>query len=131
MDAPKCIEYVYPGAPKQAIPHPLLLTAHAKYEYFEKRPGFSFSSLLKNPMMLMMLVSVGLMAVMPKMMENLDDDQKDQMKRQMEMQTDPSKMLTQLWGDISGSGEGEDTSLEQRKASSKAGGKTVRRSKRE
>eukprot|EP00986_Skeletonema_menzelii_P020715 scaffold32108_cov234-Skeletonema_menzelii.AAC.1 len=41
MDSPKCIEYVYPGAPKQAMPHPLELTAHASYEYYEKRQGFN------------------------------------------------------------------------------------------
>eukprot|EP00568_Trieres_chinensis_P013777 CAMPEP_0183295848 /NCGR_PEP_ID=MMETSP0160_2-20130417/3652_1 /TAXON_ID=2839 ORGANISM="Odontella Sinensis, Strain Grunow 1884" /NCGR_SAMPLE_ID=MMETSP0160_2 /ASSEMBLY_ACC=CAM_ASM_000250 /LENGTH=287 /DNA_ID=CAMNT_0025457387 /DNA_START=53 /DNA_END=917 /DNA_ORIENTATION=+ len=119
MEAPKCIEYVYPGAPKQAIPHPLLLTAHARYEYFEKRQGFSLFSILRNPMMLMMMFSVGLMLLMPKMMEGLDDDQKEQMKRQMEMQQDPSKMLTQLWGDISGTGESDNTTLEQGKRAQK------------
>lgn len=53
MDAPKCIEYLYPGANKQPIAHPLVLTAHATYQYFEKRPGFSILALLKNPMLLM------------------------------------------------------------------------------
>ena len=37
MDSPKCIEYIYPGSPKQAIPHPLELVAHASYEYYEPR----------------------------------------------------------------------------------------------
>ena len=37
MDSPKCIEYVFPGATKQAIPHPLELVAHASYEYYEPR----------------------------------------------------------------------------------------------
>ena len=92
MDVPKCIEYLYPGAPKQAIPHPLELTAHASYEYFEPRQGFSLLGILKNPMLLMMLVSVGGMFMMPKMMEGLDPEQKDQMQRQMAMQQDPSKV---------------------------------------
>lgn len=131
MDAPKCIEYVYPGAPKQAVPHPLLLTAHAKYEYFEKRQGFSIFSILKNPMLLMMMVSAGIMLFMPKTMEGLDDDQKEQMKRQMEMQQDPTKMLSQMWTDISGTGEEENAVAEHRKTSTKAGAKTVRRTKRE
>ena len=102
MDAPKCIEYVYPGSHKQAISHPLVLTAHARFVYFEKRPGFSFFSLFKNPMVLMMMFSVGLMVVMPYMMENLDDEQKEQMKKQMELQKDPSKMLSHMWGELSG-----------------------------
>lgn len=81
-----------PGASKQAIPHPLELTAHASYEYFEARQGFSIFSILKNPMMLMMIVSVGGMVLMPKMMEGLDPEQKEQMQRQMAMQQDPSKV---------------------------------------
>ena len=92
MDSPKCIEYVYPGAPKQAIPHPLELTAHASYEYYEPRQGFSIMSIFKNPMLLMMIVSVGGMVMMPKMMEGLDPEQKEQMQRQMAMQQDPSKV---------------------------------------
>lgn len=98
MDAPKCIEYVYPGAPKQAIVHPLTLTAHATYQYFENPPGFSISSLLKNPMLLMMLASIGLMFLMPKMMEGLEPEEKERMQRQMEMQKDPAKMLSSMFG---------------------------------
>jgi len=101
----KCIEYVYPGAMKQPLPHPLLLQGHAKFNYFEARPGFSPFSMLRNPMVLMMLFSVFIMVLMPKMMENLDDDQKEQMQRQMEMQNDPSKMLSNLWGELSGAGQ--------------------------
>ena len=108
MDTPKCIEYVYPGSQKQAIPHPLQLTAHAQFQYFEKRPQFSFLFIFKNPMILMMIFGVGMMYIMPKMMENMDEEQKEQMKKQMDMQKDmqdPSKMLKQLWGDISGDSE--------------------------
>jgi len=49
-----CIEYVYPGAPKQTQPQEnmMVLTALATYEYFEVKRGFSFLSILKNPMML-------------------------------------------------------------------------------
>lgn len=101
----KCIEYAYPGAPKRPIEHPLLLTAHAKYDYFEARQGFSIFSIFKNPMMLMMLVSGGLMFMMPKMMEGMDDEQKEQMRKQMEMQQDPTKMMSMLWNDMAGGGE--------------------------
>lgn len=131
LDGPKCIEYVYPGAPKQAIPHPLELTAHAAYQYYEPRQGFSFFSMLKNPMVLMMVVSVGLMVMMPKMMEGLDPEQKTQMQKQMEMQQDPSKMMNQLWGDITGANDEPESQAIEKKPSSKAGGKTVRRGKRD
>jgi hypothetical protein len=99
---PNCIEYVYPGATKYSIEHPLLLNAHATYDYFEKRPSFSPFRIFKNPMVLMMIVSVGFMVIMPHMMSNLDPEQKEQMKKQMEMQQDPTKMLSQMWSDLSG-----------------------------
>lgn len=99
---PNCIEYIYPGATKYTIKHPLILTAHATYDYFEKRPSFSPFRIFKNPMVLMMVVSIGMMVLMPYMMQNLDPEQKEQMKKQMEMQQDPSKMLSQMWGELSG-----------------------------
>lgn len=105
MDAPKCLEYAYPGATKKSIAYPLLLTAHASYQYFEARKGFSVFSILKNPMFLMMAVSVGFMFVMPKMMENLEPEEKARMQQQMEMQKDPTKMLASLWGDVTGGQE--------------------------
>lgn len=37
MESPKCLEYVYLGSKKQSIPYPLVLTAHASYQYFEVR----------------------------------------------------------------------------------------------
>ena len=92
MDSPKCIEYIYPGAPKQSIDYPLVLTAHASYQYYEPRQGFNLYGIFKNPMLLMMLVMGGMMVLMPKMMEGLDPEQKEQMQRQMELQQDPSKV---------------------------------------
>ena len=92
MESPKCIEYIYPGAPKQTTPHPIELTAHASYQYYEPRQGFNIFGIFKNPMLLMMLVMGGMMFMMPKMMENLDPEQQEQMKRQLEMQQDPSKV---------------------------------------
>ena len=101
---PKCIEYFYPGAAKRPIAYPLTLYANAEYQYFTPRPTFSPFNLLRNPMILMMIFSVGMMFVMPQMMGNLDPEQKEQMKKQMESQQDPTKMLSQLWGEISGGG---------------------------
>jgi hypothetical protein len=105
---PNCIEYVYPGATKYPIAHPLPLTAHATYTFFEQRPTFSPFRILRNPMVLMMIVSVGFMMFMPSMMSGLDPEQKEQMKKQMEMQSDPTKMLSQMWGELSGKPAGEE-----------------------
>ena len=110
MDAaPKCLEYAYPGAPRKAIKYPLVLSPKGTYQYFETKRGFSIFSLLKNPMVLMMLFSVGMMVVMPKMMEGLDPEEKARMKQQMEAQKDPTQMFSQMWGEITGSGEDQQT----------------------
>jgi ER membrane protein complex subunit 7 len=131
MSEPKCLEYSYPGASKQLMDCAVVkaastaataaedveapafvsvtLTTVAMYDYFEKRSGFSFYSILKNPMILMMVFSVGIMYFMPTMMEGLDPEEKARMKKQMEMQQDPSKMISSLWEGFSGAGASEET----------------------
>lgn len=52
----------------------------------------------------MMLVSIGMMFLMPKMMENLEPEERERMQKQMAAQQDPSKMLSNLWQDIAGAG---------------------------
>jgi hypothetical protein len=109
MDTPKCLEYPYAGALKQPTKYPLVLYPHAVYQYFEPRRGFSPFTMLKNPMVLMMVFSAGLMFLMPKMMEGLDPEEKAKMKSQMEAQKDPTKMMAQMWGEFTGgSAEAED-----------------------
>ncbi|KAA8620324.1 repeatdomain containing protein [Pyrenophora tritici-repentis] len=49
----------------------------AKYFYTE-RQGFSPLSFLKNPMILMAIVSMGLIFGMPKLMENMDPEMKEE-----------------------------------------------------
>jgi ER membrane protein complex subunit 7 len=97
-----CLEYLYPGAPKQAVANMLVLNALATYEYFEVRRGFSIFSLFKNPMVLMMLFTAGVMYSMPKMMEGLDPEERERMQKQMEMQQNPTKMLGELFGGLTG-----------------------------
>jgi hypothetical protein len=82
-----------------------VIYANGTYQFFEVKKGFSVFSLLKNPMVLMMLFSVGMMYFMPKMMEGLDPEEKARMKKQMEAQNDPTKMFSQMFG---GGGEEEE-----------------------
>lgn len=105
MDAPKCLEYAYPGAAKRVVKYPLVLYAKGTYQYFETEKGFSVFSMLKNPMVLMMLFSVGMMVLMPKMMEGLDPEEKARMRQQMEAQKDPTQMFSQMFGELTGSAE--------------------------
>merc|ERR1712157_621473 len=79
MDDPKCLEYAFPGAQKRALKYPLVINPKGKFQYFETKKGFSIFSLLRNPMVLMMSFSVGLMVAMPKMMEGLDPEEKARM----------------------------------------------------
>ena len=85
----------------------------------------------------MMLFTGGILFFMPKMMEDLDPEQKEMMQKQMEFQQDPSKMLTSMLKGLAGmeDGDGEGSHNNhvpmERKVSAKAGGKTVRRGKRD
>jgi hypothetical protein len=100
-------EYIYPGATKQAIDYPFVLNALATFEYFEMKHGFSIFGLLKSPMVLMMVVSAGLMFLMPKMLDSLDPEEKARMKKQMANQQDPAKMFSALLSEFTG-GEPEE-----------------------
>ena len=76
------------------------------------------------------------MAFMPKMMEGLDDEQREQMRQQMatqnQMMTDPTKAFSNLFGEMAGSEDDNNVANRQRRIeSSKAGGKTARRGKRD
>lgn len=110
MDAPKCLEYAFPGAAKRPVKYPLVLNPKGTYQYFQTKKGFSIFSMFKNPMVLMMLFSIGMMVVMPKMMEGMDPEEKAKMRKQMEDQKDPTQMLSQMWGEITGSGVEEEAS---------------------
>lgn len=115
MDQPKCIEYAFPGAPKQVIKHPIELKAHATIQYFEKKKGFSIASIFANPMLLMMLFSVGMMFFMPKMMEGLEPEERERMQKQMASQQDPTKMLSNLWSDLQGGGQEPEKTIKKKK----------------
>lgn len=109
-----CLEYLYPGAPKQAVADILVINALATYEFFEVRKGFSILSMMKNPMVLMMLFTVGIMYAMPKLMEGLEPEERERMQKQMEMQQNPTKMLGELFGGLTGDSE-QETKSKQRK----------------
>mmetsp|Transcript_37525 Transcript_37525/g.65937 ORF Transcript_37525/g.65937 Transcript_37525/m.65937 type:complete len:102 (-) Transcript_37525:24-329(-) len=58
--------------------------------FFEKREGFQWSSLLMNPMAIMMGVTLLIMVVFPKMMANMDPEQ---LKEMQQMQGGIADML--------------------------------------
>jgi ER membrane protein complex subunit 7 len=95
-----CIEYYYPGATKRTIDESnmLVLTALASYEYFEKKHSFSILSILKNPMVFMMIAMAGMAYMLPKLMEGMDPEERAMMQKQMQAQQNPQQMLSSLLG---------------------------------
>jgi ER membrane protein complex subunit 7 len=121
---------LYPGAPKRVVDYssssqsseqqPSVVKIHALAEirYFEERksPWFMISGLIKNPMLIMMVVMAGLMYMMPKLMEDMNPEERAQMKKQMAMQQDPVKMLGSLFG---GADDTTTAAIESKKKSGK------------
>ena len=69
---------------RQPLPFPLPLEPLiAKPTFFEKREGFNWAGMFMNPMVLMMGVTLLIMVVFPKMMQNMDPEQ---LKEMQEMQ---------------------------------------------
>jgi hypothetical protein len=69
------IEYKYPGAKKSASSYPIVLPALAKNSYFQLRQKFNIVSFIfGNPMVIMMIFSLGMVIVMPIMMKNMDTE---------------------------------------------------------
>jgi ER membrane protein complex subunit 7 len=96
-----CLEYYYPGASKRTIDmdasNILTITALASYEYFEVKRGFNLLSMLQNPMILMMIFTGGIMYLLPKMMENMDPEERAMMQKQMSQQQNPQQLMSQLF----------------------------------
>ena len=58
--------------------------------------------ILKNLIVLMMVFLLGMMCLVPKMMEGLAPGEKECMKQQMVAQQDPTKILGELFGESFG-----------------------------
>ena len=70
------VEFKYPGAKRVPVSYPIVLSALAPNSYFQQRAPFNpIGYLLGNPMMLMMLFSVGVMFLMPMLTAGMDEEQ--------------------------------------------------------
>jgi len=75
---PQIRPYV-PGTPHNppstiSLPYPIALTPRHKNIYFVDRESFDLLAMLRNPMILMMVVTGGLMLAMPYIMKNMDPE---------------------------------------------------------
>jgi hypothetical protein len=65
----------------QRLPHPLVLRPIGASSYFEVHPPWSPFDMLKNPGSIMMGVTLIIIVVFPKMLNNLDPEEREQMKK--------------------------------------------------
>mmetsp|Transcript_115046 Transcript_115046/g.279208 ORF Transcript_115046/g.279208 Transcript_115046/m.279208 type:complete len:238 (+) Transcript_115046:19-732(+) len=72
--------YRLPGSERVKGKHPLQMEAIMPANFFEVREPFNIFGMLKSPMVIMMLVMVGMIVCMPKMMDNMDPEQKKEME---------------------------------------------------
>lgn len=90
------VEYKYPGAKRLPANYPLVLNAIVPITYFQTRPPFSIFDIFGNPMMLMMMVSVGVIIFFPKMLNSIDPE-----KLKQEMGDDGNEEVMKMmksWG---------------------------------
>lgn len=97
------VEYKYQGASRAQASYPLVLSPHAKLNYFQKKEGFNlYRTVAGNPMMLMMVVMGGVVMLFPKMLAGMDKEELNKMMEEQKasgMDTqDPMKMLQQMMG---------------------------------
>eukprot|EP00904_Undaria_pinnatifida_P004988 jgi/Undpi1/1619/HiC_scaffold_11.g05009.m1 len=88
------IEYKYPGAARKETVHPILLTAHTKWNHFEKREKMKIGGMFKSPMTIIMIGSMVMMMFLPKMMANLDPEQLEEIKGQQKAVADTASNMS-------------------------------------
>ncbi|CAE6428324.1 unnamed protein product [Rhizoctonia solani] len=68
------------------LPYPLTLSARSKNVYFIPREGFNLAGMFQNPMMLMMVVTGVMVMFMPKLMDSMGEETKQELQqKQQEM----------------------------------------------
>ncbi len=70
------------SVPSQRAPYPLVLKPVGQIDYFTEKPAFDPFSLLKNPMVIMMLVFGVMMFAMPSVNAAVQEQQKELQKQQ-------------------------------------------------
>ena len=87
------------------LPYPLRFKAEEQAAFFETRESFSMLSMLKNPMVLLLIAPVVLMLIIPKLMKSVDPEYQKEMQESMNMIQQPGsgmpsieEMFTNLFG---------------------------------
>lgn len=94
----KVVEYKYPGAIKRSSTYPLVFTAMTPVSYFQVKPPVNILGfVLQNPMMLLMGFSAVLLVFLPKLLNNLDPEAREEYEK-AQAGADPSEMLKKMLG---------------------------------
>ena len=76
-----------------SLVYPLLLSPERTKDYFEQKQPWNLSSILMNPMVLMLVLPATLMLILPKLMGSMDPNaQKDMEESMQKLQTGKDKM---------------------------------------
>ncbi|CAE6409606.1 unnamed protein product [Rhizoctonia solani] len=67
-----------------ALPYPLTLSARSKNVYFVPREGFNLAGMFQNPMMMMMVVTGVMVMFMPKLMDGLSEETKQELQQKQQ-----------------------------------------------
>ncbi|CAN0012974.1 unnamed protein product [Chrysoparadoxa australica] len=85
------LEYKFPGAQKLEAPYPIVMTAHARWAYFDAERSMGPQTLLGNPMLLISLVAMGLVFLMPRLMDSLEQEETAEEEAAPEPQQKPRR----------------------------------------
>jgi len=104
----RCLRYPWPGASKEFTAYPLRIEPVGFSQYFEGRAGFNPFSLLRQPMVLVMLVMGGMVIFMPRMMENMDPEERKRLQQQFadqQAQQNPQELMNNFMAAWNGEDE--------------------------
>lgn len=93
------VEFKYHGAKRVPAVYPMVITAIAQVQHFQKRPPFNLvGMIMANPMMLIMLFTGLIVIGMPQLLANMTPEELEEIKKQSAAQGDPMKQLSALMG---------------------------------
>ena len=78
------------------LPYPLRFKAEEQAQFFEKRESWSMLSMLKNPMILLLIAPVILMLIVPKLMKSVDPEYQKEMQDSMNILQQPGSSMPSL-----------------------------------
>eukprot|EP01038_Epipyxis_sp_PR26KG_P015793 gene15793-21389_t len=96
------VEYKYPGAPKIKAPYPIVLIALTPVNYFQVKQPFSlWGMIMGNPMIIVMMFTMAIVLVFPKVLENLSPEELKELQAKSAATgsaQDPMKSLNKIMG---------------------------------